>query len=84
MIKKYKRKSDFVEAVQWTGENKKEIERLIGKECNVDSDGVLTSMEINGYYIRLYPGYYVIKDNNGEFVVLNSKNMTKVFMARLR
>lgn len=79
MIKKYKRKSDFVEAVQWTGENKEEIEALIGKECNVDSNGVLTSKDINGYYIRLYPEHYVIKDNDDEFVALNSKHMTKVF-----
>lgn len=35
MIKKYKRKSDFVEAVQWTGENKEEVETFIGDECTV-------------------------------------------------
>lgn len=79
MIKKYKRKSYFVEAVQWTGENKEEIEAFIGKECNVNSNGVLISKDINGYYVRLYPEHYVIKENDGEFVVLDSKNMTKVF-----
>lgn len=79
MIKKYKRKSVFVEAVQWTGENKEEIERFIGKECKVDSDGVLMSKEIKGYYIRLCPEQYAIKENDGEFATLNSKDMTKVF-----
>lgn len=79
MIKKYKRKSEFVEAVQWTGENKEEIERFIGKECKVDSDGVLMPKEIKGYYIRLFPEHYAIKENDGEFATLDSKDMTKVF-----
>lgn len=45
MIKKYKRKSDFVEAVQWTGENKEEIEAFIGKECKVIIGGALMPKE---------------------------------------
>lgn len=42
MIKKYKRKSDFVEAVQWTGENKEEVETFVGEECIVSPTKTLS------------------------------------------
>ena len=80
MIKKYKRKSDFVEAVQWTGENKEEIEAFIGKECKVFLDGALMSKEGNdddGIY--LFPKFYAVKKNNDIFLARSPEYIAKMY-----
>lgn len=79
MIKKYKRKSDFVEAVQWTGENKEEIEAFIGKECKVMLGGALMSKEVNdGNDIFLFPKFYAVKKNNDIFLARSPEYIAKL------
>lgn len=80
MIKKYKRKSDFVEAVQWTGENKEEIEAFIGKECKVIIGGALMPKEeSDADYIFLFPKFYAVKKNNDIFLARSPEYIAKMY-----
>lgn len=68
-IKKYKtyvKKPIPVEAIQWTGENKKEIENFCGEAAWFSSDEELGILTLEGMMIAT-KGDYIIKGVDGEF-----------------
>ena len=65
MIKSYKKKPVVIEAVQFTGENYKEVEEFVGQPLYI-SYGVVTIPTLEGI-MRCKPGNYVIKGVKGEF-----------------
>ena len=70
MIKKYVKKPIEVEAVQWTGDNAREIEEFTNwRACqNIYGDGYGKSMVIETLQgeTEAIAGCYIIKDANGE------------------
>lgn len=67
MAKKYRKKPVIIEAIQFTGKNKKEIEKFVGKSfmewINHPSVGIAT-LEGN---LEAKPNDWIIKGVKGEF-----------------
>lgn len=65
MIKSYRKKPVTIEAVQFTGDNEKEIIDFVG--CKLYTNyGNIYIPTLEGI-IRAKPGYYIIKGVKGEF-----------------
>ena len=67
MIKRYRKKPVVVEAIQWTGDNKVEIQQFMN--CYLDENTILRHLTIptlEGKHIAS-EGDYIIKGVNGEF-----------------
>lgn len=65
MIKRYKKKPIVIKAVQFTGENYKEVEEFVGQPLYI-SYGMVAIPTLEGI-MRCKPGNYVIKGVKGEF-----------------
>lgn len=65
MVKKYRKKPAEIEAVQFTGDNYKEIEDFVGQPLYI-SYGMVAIPTLEGI-MRCKPGNYVIKGVKGEF-----------------
>lgn len=65
MIKSYKKKPVVIEAVQFTGENYKEVEEFVGQPLYI-SYGMVAIPTLEGI-MRCKPGNYIIKGVKGEF-----------------
>lgn len=83
MIKKYKRKSDFVEAVQWTGENKEEIDTFVGDKGIVSSSNILSFLmpkrSLIPFFVNVEVGSFVMKESGDKFSVLDPYKMSKMY-----
>lgn len=83
MIKKYKRKSDFVEAVQWTGENKEEVETFIGDECTVWDSKALSFLmpkrSLVPFFVMVEVDCFIMKEPGDKFSVLYPYEMAKMY-----
>lgn len=66
MIKKYRKKPVVIEAVQWAGENEKEIQNFCGNCANWGINDVLVICTLEGQHIASV-GDYIIKGVNGEY-----------------
>ena len=66
MIKKYKKKPIVIEAVQWTGFNKREIDEFIGKCILILSDGCLLLTTLDEV-MHVAQNDYILKGIKGEF-----------------
>ena len=66
LIKKYIKKPIPVEALQWTGENNKEIENFCGEAAWFSSGGELGILTLEGMMVATL-GDYIIKGVDGEF-----------------
>ena len=65
--KKYRKRPVVVEAIQWTGENYKDVQEFAGKKTvNHFSEKVLTIRTLKGYR-AVSCGDYIIKGTRGEF-----------------
>lgn len=65
MIKSYKKKPVVIEAVQFTGENYKEVGEFVGQPLYI-SYGMVAIPTLEGI-MRCKPGNYIIKGVKGEF-----------------
>lgn len=65
MPKSYIKKRVIIEAVQFTGDNYKEIEDFVGRPLYI-SYGMMAIPTLEGI-VRCKPGNYVIKGVKGEF-----------------
>lgn len=83
MIKKYKRKSDFVEAVQWTGENKEEVETFVDDECIVSSSKTLSfslpKRSLVPFLVNVEVDSFIMKETGDKFSILDPYKMAKMF-----
>lgn len=83
MIKKYKRKSDFVEAVQWTGENKEEVETFVGDECIVSRSKTLSLLlpkrSLTPFFVNVKVDSFIIKEPGDKFSILDPYKMAKMY-----
>lgn len=83
MIKKYKRKSDFVEAVQWTGENKEEVETFVGEECTVWGSNTLGFLmpkrSLVPFFMMVEVDCFIMKEPGDKFSVFYPHEMAKMF-----
>lgn len=83
MIKKYKRKSDFVEAVQWTGENKEEVETFVGDECIVSSSKTLSFLlpkrSLVPFLVNVKVDSFIMKESGDKFSILDPYKMAKMY-----
>lgn len=83
MIKKYKRKSDFVEAVQWTGENKEEVETFVGEECIVSPTKTLSfslpKRSLIPFLVNVEVGSFIMKESGDKFSILDPYKMAKMY-----
>ena len=66
MIKKYHKKTVEVEAVQWTGDNIKEIEDFTKGNIVINEDNELYIYTLEGVHLASV-GDYIIKGIKGEF-----------------
>lgn len=65
--KKYRKRPVVVEAIQWTGENYKDVQEFAGKKTvNHFSEKVLTIRTLKGYR-AVSCGDYIVKGIRGEF-----------------
>lgn len=65
-IQKFRKKPVVIEAVQWTGENYKEIENFVGDKVSHNSNDTLTIQTLEGDHTTLI-GDWVIRGIKGEF-----------------
>lgn len=67
MIRRYRKKPVVIEAVQWTGENKVEIQQFIG--CYLDENTILKHLYLPTLegVVAASAGDYIIKGVKGEF-----------------
>lgn len=83
MIKKYKRKSDFVEAVQWTGENKEEVETFVDDECIVSSSKTLSfslpKRSLTPFLVNVEVDSFIMKESGDKFSILDPYKMAKMY-----
>lgn len=83
MIKKYKRKSDFVEAVQWTGENKEEVETFVGEECIVSPTKTLSfslpKRSLIPFLVNVEVDSFIMKESGDKFSILDPYKMAKMY-----
>jgi hypothetical protein len=63
---KYRKKPVIIEAIQWLGENEKEIFDFVEDKYHMNGDGVLVIETIEGEHIASV-GDYIIKGVKGEF-----------------
>lgn len=64
--KKYRKRPVVVEAIQWTGENYKDIQAFAGKKTvNHFSEKLLTIRTLKGYMV-VSRGDYIVKGVHGE------------------
>ena len=63
---KYRKKPEIIEAIQWNGENREEVERFVGKELKYDcsTNGLIIDV-INGT-MWANKGDMIIKKADGE------------------
>lgn len=73
MAKKYPRKPDVVEAVQYDGTNAQEIITLCPSVVQ-EEDGVLTHMEI-----PIVVGAWMTKDLGGNFLIYSEEQFPKYY-----
>lgn len=66
LIKKYIKKPIPVEALQWTGENEKEIQEFCGEAAWLSSERELGILTLEGLMVAT-KGDYIIKGVDGEF-----------------
>lgn len=64
MIRKYKRKSEIVEAIQYTGDNFVEVEQFVGTQFNIKS---------------LYPTVVFLKDKTGEVFIMTPSQFKEAY-----
>ena len=77
MIKKYRKKSVTIEAIQWTGKNLSEINDFIGKTVeNKRTTLVIHTLEGD---MEVSIGDYIIKGVNGEFYPCKPNIFTKTY-----
>ena len=63
---KYRKKPIIIEAIQWLGENEKEIFDFVEDKYHMNSDGRLVIETLEGEHIANV-GDYIIKGIKGEF-----------------
>lgn len=63
---KYRKKPVIIEAIQWLGENEKEIFDFVEDKYHMNSDGRLVIETLEGEHIANV-GDYIIKGIKGEF-----------------
>ena len=66
MIKRYRKKPVVIEAVQWTGDNKVEIQKFMGRYLDGGAMQNLIVPTLEGPLIAT-KGDYIIKGVHGEF-----------------
>ena len=66
MIKRYRKKSTIIEAVQWTGDNYDEIQDFVDGECCLAIGSFLYVETLDGFE-EVRKGDYIIKDIENEF-----------------
>lgn len=65
MSKKYRKKPIIIEALKWTGDNKKEVENFLTTSYSCDSDSLYINT-LEGV-MECSKGDYIIKGVAGEF-----------------
>lgn len=70
-MKKYIKKNDEYEAIQWTGKNREEVNKFLGEEvtlikswCSEMDNSILLNSDCI-LRRRVFLNHYIIKDENG-------------------